>query len=261
METAFTFAFGEPVRLVQQQDRTPKRVFVLGVYASAVHARWVDAQGTTRISALAVASEPYIFWRGDGVTDILSRIKISAALGELRVPASKLNGPSGIAVDEHFLHPLGLARADAWLCDLVPHSCLNPRQKAALEREYQPLVDQYALPEVTLPPVPTLLADDRRRREITAELEESRADTLILLGDQPVRWFLKAFDARWRNLADFGVDRTAYGRLHQTRIGNKAYRVLPLVHPRQAAQLGTHSQDWHALHVNWLEHFASTVLI
>ena len=35
-----TFPFGMPIMPVQQADRSPKRVFVLGVYASAVHARW-----------------------------------------------------------------------------------------------------------------------------------------------------------------------------------------------------------------------------
>ncbi len=30
------FPFGQPIVPVAQQDRTPKKVFVLGVYASAV---------------------------------------------------------------------------------------------------------------------------------------------------------------------------------------------------------------------------------
>jgi hypothetical protein len=37
------FPFGEVVRPVVQQDRRAKSVFVLGVYASAVHARWPGA--------------------------------------------------------------------------------------------------------------------------------------------------------------------------------------------------------------------------
>lgn len=36
----YFYPFGETVRRLVQQDRTPKHVFVLGVYASAVHARW-----------------------------------------------------------------------------------------------------------------------------------------------------------------------------------------------------------------------------
>ena len=34
------YPFGEKVHRLVQEDRSPKRVFVLGVYASAVHAKW-----------------------------------------------------------------------------------------------------------------------------------------------------------------------------------------------------------------------------
>ena len=259
MDTAFSFPFGEPVRLVMQQDRGPKRVFVLGVYASAVHARWVDLQGRTRINALAVASEPYIFWRGDGAEDILKRIVFPDGAGRLLPAVPKLNGPSGQALDNLFLQPLRLQRSDAWLCDLVPHSCLNPRQAAALAREYDPIAEQYGLPPATLPPVPQQLADDARREQIVAELEQSGATTVLLLGDEPVRWFLRPFDSRWRVLADLGQNTVDYGRLHEARIGGQVYRVLPLAHPRQAAKLGTHSQKWHDLHGHWIDHAAHTL--
>jgi hypothetical protein len=53
-----TFPFGDPITPVRQADKTPKRVFVLGVYASAVHARWVADGGRTIINALAVAAGP-----------------------------------------------------------------------------------------------------------------------------------------------------------------------------------------------------------
>ena len=36
----YYYPFGEELKQVVQQDRTPKKVFVLGVYASAVHAKW-----------------------------------------------------------------------------------------------------------------------------------------------------------------------------------------------------------------------------
>jgi hypothetical protein len=77
MSALGTFPFGQPVKVVAQQDRGPKRVFVLGVYASAVHARWVGADGKKDVvKALAVASEPYIFWRGDGAEKIIRGIAI-----------------------------------------------------------------------------------------------------------------------------------------------------------------------------------------
>ena len=62
----YYYPFGEIVKRLEQQDRNQKQVFVLGVYASAVHARW--KKGNEIIcQALAVASEPRIFW--DGNTD------------------------------------------------------------------------------------------------------------------------------------------------------------------------------------------------
>ena len=70
-----TFPFGQPVKPVYQTDRSPKRVFVLGVYASAVHAKWIDSEGRQKVQALAVASEPYIFWRGDGVEEIIEKLE------------------------------------------------------------------------------------------------------------------------------------------------------------------------------------------
>ncbi len=260
MRTLYNFPFGEPLERVVQQDRTPKRIFVLGVYASAVHARWVDRQSKTQIAALAVASEPYIFWRGDQVESFVSRISIPQALGRL-VPASpRLNGPSGIALDELFLQPLGVERAEAWLCDLVPHSCLNPKQKAAIERAYVPITAEYHLPTVTIPSVPTRLADDQRRAEIADELAESQAEIILLLGDQPIRWFLRWFDGSKKKLSDFGVSDGKYGILHEVKIDDSFYQVLPLAHPRQAAGLGAHSANWLSRHKNWIVTVAPTLI-
>lgn len=35
----FVFPFGSQLKKVEQADKSPKKVFVLGVYASAVHAK------------------------------------------------------------------------------------------------------------------------------------------------------------------------------------------------------------------------------
>ena len=51
-----TYPFGSPLRRVVQADRTPKRVFVLGVYASAVHAKWYSAEDKLLVRALAVGA-------------------------------------------------------------------------------------------------------------------------------------------------------------------------------------------------------------
>lgn len=52
---------------------TPATAFVIGVYPSAVHARWtVDAKVMS--GALAVAPEPYSFWDGSGGAEIVQAI-------------------------------------------------------------------------------------------------------------------------------------------------------------------------------------------
>lgn len=259
MDNLGTFPFGESVRRVEQTDRAPKRVFVLGVYASAVHARWLDADGKQRVAALAVASEPVIFWRGDGVDEIVGRIEVPAAAGRLEPAATNLNGPSGRALDELYLSPLGLGRQDAWLCDLVPWSGRNSGQAKAIERAYDPLVLSLGLPLATFGPPPNKFSDARRRAQILEELVESRADVLVLLGDQPIRWFLAAHDHRSK-LSEFGSDTGEYGRLHEVDLDGCRVRVLPVAHPRQAAGLGSHSGVWRTLHTRWTEDVAPGLL-
>ncbi len=254
--TSCCFPFGQPLQELRQDDRSPKKVFVLGVYASAVHARWIGPDGRDAVRALAVASEPYIFWRGEGADALISRISIPSAAGRL-VPADpQFNGPSGSALDEKFLRPLGLTRDQAWLSDLVPHSCANESQAKAIQRVYLPLAAQHGLPIPSIPSVPEELADAPRRAAILEELRESQASVLILLGDQPIRWFLRFFDSRWSRLSDFG----AYGRLHATKIDGKDWQVLPLVHPRQAGRLGFSSAHWFEEHERWAKTAAGELL-
>ena len=245
-----TFPFGQPVRIFTQADRGPKRVFVLRVYASAVHARWVDADGKDSVRALAVASEPYIFWRGEGVEEIIASIDVPPLAGRLMSPGAQFNGPSGRSLDAQFLEPLGLDWSETWLCDLVPHSCMNAAQQRAIERCYAPLLEGHELPRASVPPVPRRLA----------EIVQSQAEILILLGDQPIRWFLSHHERQWRRLPDFGTDSTAYGRLHPARLGSTAIQVLPLAHPRQTARLGRSSARWYDLHQQWMRQAATSIL-
>ena len=259
MTSTGTFPFGQPVREVVQTERTRKRVFVLGVYASAVHARWVGVDNDTKVNALAVSSEPYIFWRGENAEEIIQQIVIPKEFGKLVPAYRRFNGPSGVALDDLILTPLGLSRADAWLCDLVPHSCVNPAQSKAIERAYLPVAKTYGLPMPTVPPVPKALTDEKRRKAIINEIQESDASTLILLGDKPIQWFLAYFDPRWKRLVDFMRDGQPYGKLHIIQIIGKQMEVLPLAHPRQIAKLGLSSSVWDKRHQYWVNNDAGKV--
>lgn len=239
MKTVGTFPFGQPIRPVSQIDRGEKSVFVLGVYASAVHARWEAPEGYEGIQALAVASEPEIFWRGEGVAEIVGSIHVPEGAGSLAPAASSLNGPSGQALDREFLEPLGLCREDAWLCDLVPHSCMNDSQKKALHDRYLPVMRMRRLPKPDWPELPAQMTDVERRNQIEEEVVASQATVIVTLGDLPLKWFT-SFHGSERQLKDYGVDPGSYGRLHNIRIKGKDVALLPLVHPRQAGKLGAH---------------------
>jgi uracil-DNA glycosylase len=257
LNQALSFPFGQPIVPVVQRDRTPKRVFVLGVYASAVHARWLDSAGRTLINAVAVAPEPEIFWRGEGAAEIIDAINrtLPQGAGKLVPAGDNLNGPSGRCLDNDFLAPLRVARSETWLCDLLPQSRRNDSQKNALKREYLHRMGEWSLPTFEFPKVPVQLADDARRDEIVEEVLLAKPDVLITLGDMPLRWFARHFGARAK-LASYGQTFESYGHLHDNMIAGHAHRLLPLVHPRQAVRLGAHSEHWSSLHRHWRDHVA-----
>lgn len=250
----FNFPFGKQLTPVQQKDRTPKKAFVLGVYASAVHAKWADKNGKQKVSAFAVASEPDIFWTGDNAEEIISSINIPSELGTLTVPTNKnLNGLSGRALDEKFLKPLKLDRQSTWLCDLLPESRVNAKQRFAIDKNYTTeLIQKFNLPLATVPNFDKAELDSEpRRNEILQELETSQADTLVLLGDLPIYWFLRFHNKKYSKLSQFGDTKETYGREHEIIINNRVYKVIPLCHPRQADRLGSSNQKWGQLHDNW----------
>ena len=247
------FPFGEPLLTLRQKPLADAEVFVLGVYASAVHARWLNPDGSTRVTALAVASEPYIFWRGEGQDEIIGSIDIPAEAGRLVPPGSAMNGPSGVALDELYLKPLGLTRQNAWLCDLLPQSRMNQGQKQAVRTRYNPVAQVLDLPAATIPPVPNRFATETRVKEILEEFNSSGADTLITLGDVPLKEFvapLRLCDKT--SIASFGNQAGQYGQRHRFSLRGRSFYLLPLVHPRQAARLGAHNPSLADAHERWV---------
>jgi uracil-DNA glycosylase len=245
-----TFPFGATLMKVEQKDKLLRKAFVLGVYASAVHAKWINTDGKILVKALAVASEPYIFWKGDNAEKIIEKIEIPKEVGR-KEPADKVfNGPSGLKLDEMFLYPLGLKREDVWLSDLIPYTRINNSQRNALTKYYEPLIGRYNIPKCTVPDYRSREFNNiARREEILKELELSGAKIIVLLGDLPIKHFLEHFvDDKRETLAAFGKKIYEYGKLHKFIINNNEYHVLPLVHPRQAGQLGRADNDWFDLH-------------
>ena len=246
------FPFGQELHPLVQEDTTPKKVFVLGVYASAVHARW-KKDGQIICQALAVASEPRIFWDGDPeeAKQIIAKVAIPPEAGTLEPAGRQLNGPSAKVLDENILAPLGYTRADAWLCDCLPETRLNPSQVKVIRDRYNPLTEQYGLNPVTIPKRPNVFCNAARSVEITKELMDSGAQLLVLLGDIPIAQYLKRVaDVPYFTLGEY-VDLYGYGTPTQTVINGKIIKVLPLAHPRQIGALGAHSEKWHLMHRKW----------
>lgn len=248
----YMYPFGQMLHPLVQEDTSPKKVFVLGVYASAVHARW-KRNGQVICQALAVASEPRIFWDGNPieVKRIIDAIEISAELGALEPAGRHLNGPSAKVLDENILAPLGFTRKDAWLCDCLPETRINPSQAKVISEKYNPLISQYGLNQVTIPIRPSTFCDKRRSIEISEELMQSEADLLVLLGDIPIRQYLnRIVDVPYTSLEEY-VRSYGYGNATEISINGKTIQVLPLAHPRQIGALGAHSERWYLAHKAW----------
>ncbi|MBR2047071.1 MAG: hypothetical protein IKC09_06615 [Oscillospiraceae bacterium] len=248
----YYFPFGQKLHPLVQEDQSPKKVFVLGVYASAVHARWKQ-DGRILCQALAVASEPRIFWDGneEEARKIIAGIKIPRELGDLEPAGKNLNGPSAKALEQQILAPLGFTRPDAWLCDLLPEARLNSSQVKAIQSRYDPIREEYGLNPVTVPNRPSRFCDETRAAEITEELLRSQAGLLVLLGDIPIREYLnRAARVPYRTLQEY-TNLYGYGNASPVEIGGRTLQVLPLAHPRQIGGLGTHSQHWHETHRRW----------
>jgi len=256
MKEKYYFPFGNELKKVEQKVKSRKDYFILGVYASAVHARWLDKYGKQNVAALAVASEPEIFWTGKNAEKIISSIQIPEELGKLTLPSNKnMNGPSGNTLDEYYLTPLGTNRDNAWLCDLLPESRVNQNQCKAIYEHYSyDIIKKYNLTPATIPHFDKgELNSQKRRNEILKELEASNAGTLILLGDLPIKWFLRFYDNRYSKLSQFGDTYETYGKKHEININEKNYQVIPLCHPRQAGRLGNSNIKWGELHDNWIK--------
>ena len=250
----YLFPFGQKLHPLVQEDKTPKNVFILGVYASAVHAQW-KKDGKFICRALAVASEPRIFWDGkpEDAKAIIDKVAIPKELGTLEPADRQLNGPSAKVLDESILAPLGYTRKDAWLCDCLPETRINQSQAKVIQERYNPLIKQYNLNPVTIPLRPTSFCSAERSREITEELFQSQADLLILLGDIPIAQYLKKVASiPYSSLGEY-VDLYGYGTVTEAVIDGKAFKILPLAHPRQIGALGSHSEKWHLAHKKWCE--------
>ena len=171
----YQYPFGEESHPLVQEDRTPKKAFVLGVYASSVHARWVK-NGEVICNSLPIADEPRLFWDGNEKeeNEIISRVAIPEALGALEPLGNHINGAVSKVLDEDILAPLGLSRDEVWLCDCLPEPRLFPSEYIDIRDKYNPLIRDYDLNDVTIRKRPVVFCDERRARRYPRSLSSLR---------------------------------------------------------------------------------------
>ena len=252
MSEEYFFQFGQKVQRLEQRDRSPKEVFILGVYSSAVHAIWKH-DGKQLCRALAVASEPCIFWNGDisEAERIISSIKIESKHDELSPAAAVYNGPSGRVLDERILKPLRLDRSQAWLCNLLPEARLNPGQFKRITEDYNPLIKKFKLNEVTVPKRPNTYCNEARCNEITEEIRMSGARKIILLGDIPIKQYLKRVaEIDFKDLKEY-TEKYDYGTPYSTVICDMNVEITPITHPRNIGRLGKSVEWCNKKHIAW----------
>jgi hypothetical protein len=226
------FPFGSPIQPVTWRHLGPRPVLIIGVYPSAVHARWLDGDGRTRIRALAVANEPEPFWTGQDAEKHLAAVAATApaVVGRL-VAASGHNGLSGQALDGSVLVPLGLTRNHVRIADIDNRYMANPAQQQAIDRCYNLLAEKGLVSSVSWRlrrPITKIPAD--RSPSLAEELEEAGPDWVITLGSEPLR----ALGLRRLSADTYGVPVTA------SLLGRRV-RLLRLVHTRQQARHGASS--------------------
>lgn len=253
-----TFPFGNPVLRVEQTERVPKPVFILGVYGSAVYGQFKPRKSQVSIRYLPIANEPEICWSGgqDLVKNIISDLKIPKEAGKLFPELSIANGFIGKSLDKYFLNPLKIKREQVWICNLIPFHVLNKKERKSIKK-YNDIHSELNLPKASIPTKKDRwnFINKKRFREIIEELFKSRAEVIITLGQQPLNWFLSEFD----NNVDHLLNLKNYGALTEVQIESMKIKLLPLFHPKQLLKERNRDTRVGLLHYDWIKSKAKKI--
>lgn len=226
---------------------------VVGVYPSALHVRW-SAPGGPRVTALAVAAEPWPFWAGEGAAQRVERWKDQVGWRPgwgTAADAGHVNGSSGRRVRDEVLAPLGVSIDDVWTTDVLPWFFVHRgpgTQGEAMAGRYDPWATQAGQPLHALPPRPSpdvlvarAVAEERDR--LRAEIVSSSCRLVVALGNETLRVLAACADEH--DLPGRLVPDHSYGTLATMTVGATTVAVLPLVHPGQRGRV------WRSAHSSW----------
>ncbi len=198
------FPFGQPVTAFARTDRGPRDVFVLGAYPSALHVAWNSPDGRQRIKALPVDNEPEPFWDGNDETERIEAWKAAVGLNEVEDGSvsgvGKLNGSSGVALDQLYLEPLGIGRGSAWVTDCLPTYYASAGVATAIADRFVLTMAASTRPAPKLETHPSenqIVADATERTrlaELWAEFALAQPQVVITLGNAAARVLRKLLD-------------------------------------------------------------------
>jgi uracil-DNA glycosylase len=80
-------------------------------------------------------------------------------------------------------------------------------------------------------------------------LFQSRAEIIITLGQQPLKWFLREFDKNFGNLLSV----QDYGLTTEVKIESVNFKLIPLFHPRQLLKEKNIDTRVGLLHYDWIK--------
>jgi hypothetical protein len=235
--TAGIFPFGRPVVPRPPSASTKRRIFILGAYPSALHVAWRPPTGKP-IRAMAIDNEPVPFWNGEREDEYIAQWKAAVGFrdkewGEI-TGAGKLNGSSGIWVDDNVLAPLGASRDDACITDCLDTYFSSDDGAARIIDTYSPFAERVGLTAAHLaghPSEDAIVEQGVRlhRARLLRELAQAAPDLVVTLGNAALRVMrLTAAqnDAPAKLVAD-----PSYGRERTLTAGGRRIRWLPLAHP------------------------------
>jgi hypothetical protein len=243
------YPFGRPVTPRAPSASTPKPLFVLGAYPSAVHVEWHAPAPYSRVQAIAVDDEPSPFWDGADQVVVVEQWKAAIGFEKGWGAASanaRFNGPCGQKLANNLFGPLHVPVTDAWITDCLDTYRGSEGGSRRIMDTYNPWACSAGLPAASIAPHPSegaivreALAEHRRR--LLDELATARPELIVTLGNAALRIMrelVEPTDAP-RTLAI-----ESYGRECRARVRGQLVRWLPLAHPATPARYVAAHSEW-----------------
>lgn len=249
--SSYTYPFGRPITPREPSATSPRRLFVLGAYPSALHVEWIPPKPWKRITAIPIDDEPSPFWDGADhearVDAWKAHVGFDPAWGSIQ-SIQRFNGPSGAWVRDNVLEPLEADTSGAWITDCLDTYRGSIGVTRRLSDTYGPFATALGLPAASLPPHPgeTEIVQEaltHHTARLRAELGTARPELVVTLGNAALRVLGAIVDIEGRS-APSKLRVEEYGKEIGIRVAGRSMRWLPLAHPAAPKR-------WQEVHEGW----------